>query len=192
MMVMTQQILFIHGAGGGAYEADAKLAHSLQNELGSDFAVHCPEMPDEDNAPYDAWKQLIQKKVESNSGSIILVGHSIGASHLVKILAETEMHASIPGIFLIAAPYWGGDGWLYEGYEEIETPRDASKLPTGAKVFLYHARDDEIVPFDHLAMYRNLLPQATVREIDAGGHQMDNDLSVVAKDIKTLDNLQVG
>jgi predicted alpha/beta hydrolase family esterase len=185
-----QQILFIHGAGEGAYEADAKLARSLQSGLGSGFTVDCPEMPDEDNAPYDAWKQLIQKKVEAAEGPIILVGHSMGASHLAKILAETEMSAAIPGIFLIAAPYWGGEGWLYEGYEEIETPKDASKFPAGAKVFLYHARDDEVVPFDHLAMYRNLLPQATVRVIDSGGHQINNDLSVVAKDIKTLDHLQ--
>jgi pimeloyl-ACP methyl ester carboxylesterase len=53
-------------------------------------------------------------------------------------------------------------------------------------LFFYHCRDDETVPFDHLALYKKAVPQAAVREIDAGGHQLNNDLALVAEDIKTL------
>jgi hypothetical protein len=42
------------------------------------------------------------------------------------------------------------------------------------------------VPFAHLALYRQKLPQAAVCEIVSGGHQLNNDLTVVAKDIKSL------
>lgn len=55
-----------------------------------------------------------------------------------------------------------------------------------ACVFLYHSKDDETVPFDHLAPYARLLPQATVRGIDEGGHQFNNDLAPVAKDFRNL------
>jgi hypothetical protein len=48
---MAKQVLFIQGAGEGAYDADKKLAESLQQALGSDYEVRCPLMPDEDNAP---------------------------------------------------------------------------------------------------------------------------------------------
>jgi hypothetical protein len=35
-------------------------------------------------------------------------------------------------------------------------------------------------------MYASKLPQATIREIPSGGHQLDNDLTPVALDIKNL------
>jgi hypothetical protein len=34
------------------------------------------------------------------------------------------------------------------------------------RVFLCHSRDDDVVPFGHLALYARALPQATVRELD--------------------------
>jgi fermentation-respiration switch protein FrsA (DUF1100 family) len=92
----------------------------------------------------------------------------------------------------MATPYWGGDGWQYEGYERVALPEDvASKLPGGAPLFLYHSRDDEIVPFAHLALYTEKLPQATIREVDGGGHQFSNDLSEVASDIANLQKEEI-
>jgi pimeloyl-ACP methyl ester carboxylesterase len=53
-------------------------------------------------------------------------------------------------------------------------------------VFLYHSRDGEWVPYAHLALYAEKLPQATIHEFDGRGHQFDGDLSEVARDIKEL------
>jgi len=184
---MTKHVLFIHGVGEGAYKEDMLLAQNLQKELGSDFEVRYPEMADEANAPYDLWKRQIKKEITAMSGPVILVGHSMGASYLAKILTEAKATMPVAGVFLLASPFWGGEGWLYEGYEELVLPTDtAATFPKDAKVFLYHARDDEIVPFAHLALYTKLLPQASVREIDTGGHQLSNDLSLAARDIKEL------
>ncbi|HEU5121506.1 MAG TPA: alpha/beta fold hydrolase [Candidatus Saccharimonadales bacterium] len=184
---MIQRVLFIHGAGNGAYEEDKLLVNSLQKELGSHYEMLYPEMPDEDNAPYDLWKKKVQDEAAKVRQPIILVGHSLGASYLAKILTEIEIDTPVAGIFLLNAPFWGGEGWLYEGYEELELPKDtAIRFPKTAKIFIYHARDDEIAPFSHLALYTRLLPQAIVREINKGGHQLNNDLSMVAKDIKEL------
>ena len=95
----------------------------------------------------------------------------------------------IAGIFLIATPFWGGDkGWKYEGYEALALPEGhANQLPSNAPVFFYHSRDDEIVPFAHLALYAQKFPQATIRELNGGGHQLHNDLSEVVEDIKSLE-----
>jgi predicted alpha/beta hydrolase family esterase len=93
----------------------------------------------------------------------------------------------IAGIFLIATPYWGGDGWRYEGYERVALPMGfAAKLPNGTALFLYHSRDDDTVPFAHLALYAAKLPRATIRDFDGRGHQLNNDLTEVATDIKSL------
>jgi uncharacterized protein len=182
-----KHILFIQGAGEGAYEEDKKLAESLKNALGSEYEVRYPAMPNENDAPYEQWKQQIEKELAAMQGSIIVAGHSVGASVIIKWLSEMEVKQPIVGIMLIATPFWGGDGWRYEGYEELALPEGfAAKLPKDASIFLYHCRDDEVVPFKHLALYAKVLPQTTVQELDEGGHQLNNDLSVVAKDIKNL------
>jgi predicted alpha/beta hydrolase family esterase len=117
----------------------------------------------------------------------VIVGHSVGASVLMKWLSERKVEKAIAGVFLVACPFWGGDGWRYEGYEELALPPEfAAALPTGMPVYLYHCRDDAIVPFDHLALYAQALPQATVRAFDEGGHQLSDDLSAVARDIESL------
>ena len=184
---MPTHVLFIQGAGKGAYEADKKLAASLKKALGTGYELHYPAMLDEDNASYEQWKQQIEKELAAIQGSIILVGHSVGASVIMKCMSETEVKKPIAGIFLIAAPFWGGNGWQYEGYEKLALPKGfAAKLPKDVPIFLYQCRDDEVVPFDHLALYAHVLPQATIKEFDAGGHQFNNDLSEVATDIKTL------
>jgi predicted alpha/beta hydrolase family esterase len=182
-----KQILFIQGAGQGAYEEDKKLASSLCQALGSDYVIHYPAMPDEDNAPYELWKQQIEKELAAMQGPIILIGHSIGASTVIKCMSEIEVKKTIIGMILIAPPFWGGDGWRYEGYKKLELPKEVTaRFPEGLAIFLYHCRDDEIVPFDHLTLYAQVLPQAILRELDEGGHQLNDNLSEVAKDIKTL------
>lgn len=63
----------------------------------------------------------------------------------------------------------------------------ASKLPEGLPMFFYHGSDDVWVPFEHLALYAEKVPQARVREFEGRGHQFDDDLSEVAHDIVSLE-----
>lgn len=44
---MRVKVLFVKGAGDGAYEADQKLATSLQRALGEGYDVIYPKMPNE-------------------------------------------------------------------------------------------------------------------------------------------------
>jgi len=184
---MKKQILFIQGGGEGAYEEDGKLVAYLRNALSDAYEVLYPQMPNESDPDYEPWKGQIKKELAALEGKAILIGHSLGSSFLLKYLAEEKIEKAIAGIFLMATPYWGGNGWKYEGYETITLPEDfAWKLPSGAPIFLYHSRDDEIVPFAHLALYAEKLPQATIRALDGGGHQFNNDLADVASDIEYL------
>jgi uncharacterized protein len=189
---MKKHVLFIHGAGAGAYDADKQLAASLRRACGPAYDVHYPAMPDEENTPYEAWKQHIEKELATLPGPLMLIGHSVGASIVIKCMSEMEVKKPIAGIFLIANPFWGGKGWRYDGYEELALPKGfAARLPRGASVFLYHSRDDEVVPFAHLALYAAQLPQATVRAFDGRGHQFNNDLAEVAADIRSLQDLHL-
>ncbi len=126
---MTKQILFIHGSGGeGAYEVDGILVASLQNNLGADYDVSYPKMPLQESAGYVDWKAQIATALSAFVGEVILVAHSVGGSILLKYLTEEQVGNPIAGLFLLAAPYFGGDAdW---NYPEMNLPQDfAMKLP---------------------------------------------------------------
>jgi len=181
---MKKQVLFIQGAGEGAYEEDEKLAASLQEALGTEYHVLYPQMPNEESPEDEAWITQISIELASLDGKVILVGHSAGGAVLLKYLLKENNAKPIAGIFLISIPYWGPEDeeddeyTLHEGF--------ASEFPKGAPIFLYHSRDDEIIPFAHLAIYAEKIPQATIREFDRRGHQFNNDLSEIAEDITSL------
>jgi predicted alpha/beta hydrolase family esterase len=176
-------VLFIHGAGTGAYTEDRLLADSLQRALGAGYDVQCPQMPDEENVPLPLWNAEIDARLATASGPVALVGHSVGGSVLLKYLCERRPAARIAGLFVVAAPYWGTDeGWQWN---DAMLPADAAaKLAGEWPLIFYHSRDDEIVPFAHLALHAARLPRAIIRTFDGRGHQFGNDLSEVAADIE--------
>jgi predicted alpha/beta hydrolase family esterase len=181
------QILFVQGGGSGAHKEDNKLVASLRKHLGSTYEMRYPQMPRETDPDYQRWRPQIRKELASMKRNVILAGHSLGGSFLLKYLSEEKIETRVAGLFLISTPYWGGDGWRYDGYEAVALSEDfASKLPKGAPIFFYHGRDDEFVPFAHLALYQEKLPEATIRILDGRGHQLSHDLSEVAADIKSL------
>jgi len=181
-------MLFIQGGGSGAHKEDKRFVASLRKHLGSTYEVSYPQMPEESDLDYQRWRPQIRKELASMKGNVILVAHSLGGSFLLKYLCEEKIETRVAGLFLIATPYWGGDGWRYEGYEGAALREDfPSRLPKGTPIFFYHSRDDEVAPFAHLALYEDKLPQATIRVLDGRGHQLNNDLSEVAADIKCLE-----
>jgi len=142
-------------------------------------------LPDEtiaDFAPF--WLNRIGKEISTAKSELILVGHSLGASMLLKYLSENNITKSIAGVFLIAPPFWSGnEDWvqpfkLQDGFSD--------KLPKDIPTFFYQCEDDDVVPFTHFTTYKQHLPWATFREMANGGHQLNDDLSMVATDIKTV------
>ena len=70
----------------------------------------------------------------------------------------------------------------------MNLPQDfAAMLPAIPRIFMYHSRDDEVVPFAHLALYAAKLPQATIRVLGRRRHQFGNDLAEVAEDIRSAE-----
>lgn len=181
---MTTQILFIQGGGKGAYEEDKLLAESLREKLGTGYDIRYPRMPEEDGATYEQWKKRLTKEFAALDRRVIVAAHSVGGSLLLKYLTEETIKASVMGLFIVAAPYFGARNWEFD---EFALPNGfGSKLPKDVPVFFYHSHDDQWVPFEHMSLYAKKLPQATTRAFDDRGHQFNNDLSEVARDMKGL------
>jgi uncharacterized protein len=176
-------ILFLQGGGPGAFAIDEKMVASLRSSLGQTYNVNYPKMPDEDSPNYELWRRDIEKELAILQEGAILVGHSVGAYILLRFLIEQHVEHSLAGIFLIAMPFVGDKGWQLEDALEKNF---SIKLPRDTPIFLYHCQDDAVVPFDHLQLYGQQIPQATIRIFNQGGHQLNNDLSRIAKDIKSI------
>ncbi|TDE15269.1 alpha/beta hydrolase [Dyadobacter psychrotolerans] len=181
---MANQIIFFHGGGSEQdYEVDEKLVASLKSELGPDFLIHYPFLPDNGTPDLGRRKQ-IEKEISESKDGVILVGHSFGASMLLACLSETNIKKEIGGIFLIATPFWHGEeDWVVPFKLK---PDFARRLNEKTPLFFYHCMDDQEVPSTQMKTYQQNLPWASFREIKAGGHQFNDDLTVVANDIKLL------
>jgi pimeloyl-ACP methyl ester carboxylesterase len=181
---MVKYLIFFHGGGSEEdYEADAKLVASLKLKLGSGYSVHYPLLPNDGTPDFGRRKQ-ISYAISAANDNVILVGHSLGASMLLACLAEIKIRKKIAGIFLLATPFWSGNEDWVEAFKL--QPNFAKRLDQKTPLYFYHCRDDEEVPFGHLTIYKQHLPWASFREISVGGHQFNNDLTIVANDIKSI------
>ncbi len=181
---MNKIILFIQGGGEGGYRADQELVASLQKALGKGYEVKYPEIKSDETEPDFGWTRQIGRKITETKGSIILAGHSFGASMILKYLSENSIDSRIEGVFLIATPFWDGDEDWQRG---LKLQKDfAENFPDGVPIFFYHCKDDEEVPLSHMNKYKQKLNRAAFRVINNGGHQLNNDLTIVAKDIKSF------
>ena len=176
---MTTQILFIQGGGEGAHDHwDKKLVDSLGSELGRDFEIGYPLMPNEANPTYSAWKDALENEFDRLNEGAIVIGHSLGGAILMRAVTECHPKGALAAIILISAPFVGEGGWKSEDI--------ATRLPVGVPVILYHGTKDDIAPVEHIDLYAGTIPGALVRRLHGRDHQLNNDLSEIANDIRGL------
>lgn len=179
---MNKQVLFIHSAGPqGIHQGSSGLIAHLQEQLGEGYHVISPGMPE--NLDCALWKAQIVSEIEALDEELLLIGHSLGGSVLLKYLSEEGSKRTVSGVFLVAAPYWGkDDDWQNEEYTLSNS--FAAKLSHISKLFLYHSRHDPVVPFAHTQHYAKQLPQAVTRAYEGDDHYFREGLPELADDIK--------
>ena len=180
-----RQVLFVQGGGRGAHDSwDNKLVASLQGALGPEYAIHYPRMPDEADPDPTLWKKSIARELGQLSDGVFLVGHSVGAAILMDYLAGGTVERRPGAVFLVATPFIGDGGWPSDDLRP--TRQIAGELRDGAPLYYYQGRDDETVPFSHIEMFATAFPHAIIRRLEGRDHQLNNDLSELAHDIRLL------
>jgi pimeloyl-ACP methyl ester carboxylesterase len=182
---VNRQLLFVQGGGAGTHdEWDDKLVESLRRELGPSYEIRYPRMPNEDDPSYAAWKTALEEELAAAADGVIVIGHSVGGTILINMLAEHPPVRRLEAIFLVAAPFVGDGGW---SSDDPKTPHDlGTRLPEGVPVFIYHGLADEGVPPSHAELHARAIPYAEVHLLPGRDHQLDNDLSEVATAIRSL------
>jgi predicted alpha/beta hydrolase family esterase len=179
---MKKQILFLQGGGEDGYEADQQMVASLQHALGNSYDILYPRLPSNEELPDFGWIEKIREEINQLDDGAMIVAHSLGASMLLKYLSEQQLKKNIAALFLIGTPFWSGDEKWVQG---LRLRADfAALIPKNIPINFYQARDDEEVPFTHFENYRQQLPTATFHEIENGGHQLNNDLTIIANQMR--------
>jgi len=167
---VTVTLLFIHSSGPQSEsEGSGQLVSSLRSGLSEDFKLSAPLMPTPNNPHAASWDKACARHIEAAPVPLVLVGHSLGGSTILKYLARRGTPPGLRSVICIATPFWGEDmkSWMLP-------PGFAKRLSGVARIVFYHSRDDTEVPLSHVERYANALPRALVRKVDGRGHLFDN------------------
>ena len=169
---------------GAHDEWDNKLVDSLRHELGPNYDVRYPRMPNEADPSYAMWKAALAEEIAGLDDGAILIGHSLGGTILINALAQVRPKRKLAGVFLIAAPFVGAGGWPSE---DIKPAADlGARLPLKTPIHLYHGSKDDTAPFAHVDLYEAAIPGAIVHRLDGRNHQLNDDLAEVAAGVGAL------
>ena len=196
-----KQVVFIHG-GTTFYEYKAYLNYlrskpvsishltqrrswsdRLQEDLGNDFQVLAPRMPNGTNANYDEWAIWFGRVADVINDDVILVGHSMGGIFLAKYLSEHNFPKKIRATLLVAAPYQdetNGDLGSFRIAGGLEKFADQ-----GGDIIFYHGTDD-IVPLSELELYKKSIPKAETHVFSAQDHFVREAFPEIIERIKNL------
>ncbi|MBF05329.1 hypothetical protein CL644_01325 [bacterium] len=145
--------------------------------LDADWNIIRPRMPSPQNAKYPEWELWFEKYIIHLENEITLVGHSLGATFLAQYLSEHILPKSIRSLHLVA-PAFDGVG----GFGLTEMVSNVSKQVS--KVYIYHSKDDSLVPYEDSVQLQTLLPKAEFVQFYERGHFLTPDFPELMAHIK--------
>lgn len=156
----------------------------LQDNLGSDYQVLLPSMPNSTNAQYSEWKLWFEHISSLFTDNCILVGHSLGAIFLAKYLSENSLPIKVKATILIAAPY---DDESVEDLTDFKITKLSQQLIDQAgRLVFFNGEDDPVISIHDLQKYQKQLPGAEFNILSAPDHFVRADfpeLTSLLKDI---------
>lgn len=155
----------------------------LQEDLGDDFQVLSPKMPNGTNAKYDEWALWFGRIAEVVDDNVILVGHSLGGVFLAKYLSKHDFPKKIRATLLVAAPY---EDETHEDLASFKIIEGLERFVSqGGDIIFYHGTDD-IVPLSELDLYKKSIPNAESHKLSAQDHFVREAFPEIIKRIKDL------
>lgn len=200
---MKQQILIIHGGttfdtyeGYLSYLKNKEInldklklrkewKDTLPENLGENFEVLMPRMPNGTNARYKEWKIWFERIIPLLDNNLILIGHSLGGIFLAKYLSENNISKKIKATILIAAPF--DDEKSGRSLADFKLSSSLERFTKqGGKICLMQSKDDPEVLFEQLEKYKQVLPNAKTMVFDDRGHFNQESFPEIIELIKKL------
>lgn len=185
-----QQVFYIHG--GNAYsnyedflnylrtepirglpweEKTERWTSNLASELGENYEVFMPQMPNKMNAKYEEWKIWFKRHFEYLRDDIILVGWSQGGYFFAKYLTENALPFKIKALFLLAAPLLvHNDAWEDGADFNFDYEKVGELAFRVDKITIFHSKDDPVVPYENALKYKAALLEAELVTFEDKNH----------------------
>ncbi len=162
----------------------------LQKDLGDDFHVIQPMMPNPRNAKYAEWKIWLEKLFPYLENNIILTCKSLGGTFWIKYLSENKFPVTISQLHLVATPFDNDSplSWNGEKYDLIDflPSKDLSLIEKQVdEIFIHHSKDDPLVPFEMSKKIATALPSAIKLDYCNRGHFSIEQFPEILKLIKS-------
>lgn len=164
-----KKVFRIHGYGG---EPNGGWAPWLLGELAKkDIWACAPQMPTPEYPKPEEWIKEITRQIDKPSEDIILVGHSLGATGILRYLETLSDNDRLGGVVLVS-------GFMESLPLERHRPLDIFVMEkfdvekikkTAGKITIVHAKDDPSVPF---SIAENMSKElgCDLIALDKGGH----------------------
>jgi uncharacterized protein len=160
---------------------------ALPEELGEEYEVFLPAMPNAENAKYLEWKIWFEKYVAFLEDGAILIGHSQGGYFLSKYLIENDFPVTIKALYLVAAPFEPDDFGGEDGGDFRFDTTKVSLLENKAQnIFIFHSKDDFVVPYAHALKYKESLPKAELVLFEDRVHFWQESFPELVGSVKAL------
>lgn len=156
----------------------------LQENLGPEYQVLLPSMPNKQNAKYSEWKIWFDHFSEIAEDDCIIIGHSMGAIFLAKYLSENKFPRKIKATIMIAGPYDDETGEDLTDFK-LEGISELFKSQAGRTVFFF-GHDDVVTPESEIKKYQADLPSAEFNIMSAPDHFMRVEFPELLNTIKQL------
>lgn len=206
-----QQVFYVHG--GDAFTDYHAFIHELKTrevrnlpnveqpkkwtdtfveDLGEEFEVFTPQMPNAMNAKYEEWKLWFERHFEYLHDGIILVGWSLGAMFFVRYITENTLPFTVRHLFLLAGAYENIDkGKSKEDGGDFFA--DISCIPTLQSkvqgISILHSKDDFVVSYEHACLFNKALPEAELVTFDDKNHFLVEEFPELLEKIRGFSNL---
>jgi predicted alpha/beta hydrolase family esterase len=201
------QVLYIHGGESFVNHKDylerlrsiplwhlepdqaIKWTKTLVEDLGDDYQVIMPGMPNRENAKYLEWQIWFERHFEHLSDGVIIIGCSLGAMFLTKYLSEHELPFSAKAIILMAPaiPVPGEDHTDFGDFL-IDLDKVCNITDNCKNVVIMHSKDDFVVPFEHGEKLHLAMPQAEFIVFSDKNHFLVSEFPELIATIKTLND----
>ena len=152
-------------------ESLKKWTGTLREDLGDEYEVFTPAMPNSQNAKYEEWKIWFERYVPHLRDGVVLVGWSLGGYFLAKYLIENNLPINPSALLLVAAPFEPEDFGGEDGGDfAFDTTRVGELSKKVRNITLFHSKDDFLVPYEHVLKYKSALPKAELVTFEDRNH----------------------
>lgn len=154
------------------FEEKLRWRNTLAAQL-PDYQIIIPEMPNKLFASYKIWKLWFEKHfLYLDPEYLILIGHSLGGMFLLKYLSENQFPFPLAQLHLVAPVLddlglSAGDDYLGDFAYDLHP---ANIISQAEKIFLWHSKDDPIVPFHHSERIATQIPVVDFKVFEERGH----------------------